>query len=246
MKLSIALLLVLTFTLMGCSSNPSHYTAKVTDPNREVDRILARYEMMRTAGESCHNEASHQSDWADCEGLLRRLSQLYSTFPANERVKFAAALLSYHAGKREQAGFLLDQILVNERPRPEAAILRARIALEEGNSRRARSLLESQIRQNPMHPSLHEIMAATHFADQEPSQAFRALALAERLGAPPWRVAYHRGLMFETAGNAPAACEQYVTAFSLKPEFVAPHGRLIALEHDPVCHDLGLFLEGRL
>lgn len=237
------ILLISLLVISGCASMKADYVVEVDDPNKEVERLLGRYYQLFESGASCHNDTSGTS-FQDCEGMLRRVSQLYTAFPDNERVKMTAALMSYQAGKRGQAAFLLDQLLADERPRPEAAALRARIALEEGNTGRARNLLISQLRQNPMHSTLHEVRAAVYFMDMDYAGAFKSLALSERLGGPPWRIAYHRGLLFEKQGNIAAACEQYADAYRRNPSFAAPEGRLLALADNMVCFDLSRFVRG--
>jgi Flp pilus assembly protein TadD len=242
--LKLSIVLVLWAALAGCATQQSQqYVTDVVDPGREVDRLLRLYQANTAQGQSCTGDLGNDS-FRECDGVLRRLAQLYTAYPDNERVNLAMAIVSYQAGKEEQARFVLDQLLANDSPRPEAAVLRARMALEAGNISRARRLLEVQARQNPMHPELHELLAAAHYADRKFPESLRSLALAERLGTPQWRTAYHRGLIFEARKNADAACEQYVSSFSLNPDFHAPQRRLIALASHPICFDLAGFILG--
>ena len=242
-NVSVLILLLLLVTLAGCAAKPQKYVTDVVDPGLEVDRLLGLYLENMSKGRSCTGDLGNDS-FQECDGVLRRLSQIYVAYPDNERVNMAMAIVGYQSGQVEKARFVLDQLLAKGLPRPEAAVLRARIALEEGNVNRARTLLEVQVRQNPMHPELHEMLAATHYANRKFPESMTSLALAERLGAPEWRIAYHRGLIFEARKNQPAACEQYVTSYSRNRDFHAPRGRLMALAGNKVCFELAAFVEG--
>lgn len=244
MKRIVQLLGVSAFVfLTGCASLSDSYTLAIEDPNAEAEMILEQYYQHLNAGVECHPDHRAKS-FADCDGLLVRASHLYTGFPQNERVRLTLALMLYQSDRKAQASFLLDQLLAGSRPRPEAAILRARMAMEEGNTGLASSLLTQQLRNNPLHSQLHEVMSAVHFLNRNYPGAFQELSLSERLGAPDWRVAYHRGLIFEHQRDIAAACEQYVFAYTRNPEFVAPQSRLLALADQPVCFDLAQFIGG--
>lgn len=235
------LMIVILLAMTGCASHAQRYVTDVSDPGEEVDRLMASHLSNTSQGLTCSGAYGNQA-YQDCDGLFRRLSQVYTAFPDNERVSMALALVGYQSGRKQQAGFILDQLLASDRPRPEAAVLRARMALETGNVSRARAILETQSQLNPMHPELHEILAATHFVNRRYPDSLSALALAESLGAPSWRVAYHRGLVFEARKNVSAACEQYVESYRLNPGFHGPKGRLMALTADPLCFELARFV----
>ncbi|MCP9449334.1 MAG: hypothetical protein NNA21_04650 [Nitrospira sp.] len=49
------------------------------------------------------------------------------------------------------------------------------------------------------------------------SEAKRQLTIAANLGAPTWRVAYHRGLFEEASGNFYLALRHYEEAISERP-----------------------------
>ncbi len=236
MKLTLLIPTLIALTaLSGCGSLSQQPSEKAEDPNVQVDQALARYEATLASGSACQTASKGWSDPVDCEGLLREVLQLYAAYPNNERVSLLAALMTYQAGRAEQAGYLLDQLLKGHKPRPEAAILRSRIAMEEGNLNLARTLLLQQIRLNPRHPQLHETLAAVHYLARNHAAAFNALALAERLGAPAWQVAYHRGLVFEQQQQRDAACQQYTLALSANRQFTAPQSRLVGMTDSPAC-----------
>lgn len=213
----------------GCSTLGPPRSALEEDPNVRVDRILTRFKATLERGVACADTIQGGDAPVDCEGLLREARQLYTAYPHHERVILLAALLSQQSGRADQAAFLLDQLLAGERPRPEAAVLRSRLAIEGGNLTLARAVLTRQIQLNPQHYPLHETLAAAHYLDRDAAAALHALAMAERLGAPGWRIAYHRGLLLEHQARYPAACRQYRLAAGAHPGFAGPEGRLMAL-----------------
>jgi tetratricopeptide (TPR) repeat protein len=227
--------------LAGCASQRP-FVQDVSDPEEEVVRLIELELEAVRSGQYCRRDS--QSEFSGCDGVLQRLTQLSAVYPDFERLQMALAIAHHARQRNREAQFYLDQLLATDRPRPEAAILGARLALEEGNHNKARSLLESQIRLNPAHAGLREALAAVFYLEHKPADGFGAIALAERLGAPGWRVAYHRGLLFELTKNEPAACEQYAKSVALKPDFVLPEGRLFGLVHNPVCVELAHFLGG--
>ncbi|MDC0662278.1 hypothetical protein [Marinobacter sp. SS21] len=233
----VMLALVMIVALAGCATTERRYSADAQDPNLVVRQILSQWKKQLASGVACQDD-NRSGDLNDCDDLMRRLFALYSAFPRNERVQFAIAVVSYHTGRYEQAGNFLDQVLRGQRPRSEATALRARIALEQGNVERARTLLNAQIQLHPMDSMLHELMASVYFMDQHTHRAFEALAVSQRLGAPLWRIAYHRGLLFEQSGNQAAACEHYAEAFSRRPDFQIAQGRLVALADHVGCFEL--------
>lgn len=234
-------LILLVAFLHGCASQSS-FVGDVEDPEREVTRLIELELENVREGNYCRRDP--QSDFNGCDGVLQRLTQLYTRFPDMERLQFALAI-SFHArDKNREALYYLDRLLDYDHPRPEAAILAARLAMEEGNIQRAESLLRAQKRVTPMHPVLHETLAAVFYLKHEPEQGFAALAAAEQLGAPAWRLAYHRGLLFELSNNEAAACEQYAKSFAINSSFGFPEGRILGLTHNPVCLELARFLGG--
>ncbi|MBY6194591.1 hypothetical protein KUV78_12400 [Marinobacter hydrocarbonoclasticus] len=234
--------LALTLGMTGCASKQT-FVGEVDDPEQEVSRLLEVELSRLQSGEYCLNDSRQRSD--GCDGTLQRLTQLYTVFPDYEKLQLALAITFHTRNKNREALYYLDQLLRDNRPRPEAAILAAKIAMEEGNTRRAQSLLETQRRLAPMHAGIHETLAAVFYLNHEPQEGFSALAAAEQLGAPDWRVAYHRGLLYELTENEAAACEQYAASFTLKPSFHRPNGRILGLTHNAVCLELSKFIGGR-
>ncbi|MBS7663992.1 hypothetical protein I0D00_18875 [Pseudomonas lalucatii] len=242
-KLLLPLVLAAT-ALGGCGSLGQQRTQATEDPNVQVDRVLSHYRATLASGAACHTATQGWSEPVDCEGLLRETMQLYAAFPHNERVIMLAAVLAHQSGRAAQAGYLLDQLLQGRKPRPEAAVLRSRIALEEGNLSLARTLLKQQLRLNPRHPQLYETLAAVQYLDRQYAGALHSLTLAERVGAPGWRAAYHRGLVYEEQNRRAAACQQYRLATAGNPQFLAPESRLVSLSGGGSCAPTATTLGG--
>ncbi len=228
--------LILTIALLsGCGAMQQTRTEATENPRLRVDQALAHYQRTLATGNSCHTATRGWQDPVDCEGLLREVLALHAAYPYNERVAMLAALVAYQAGRAEQSSYLLDQLLWGQRPRPEAAMLRSRIAMEEGNLNVAHTLLQTQLRLNPRHPGLHETLAAVHYLERNASAALDQLVLAEQLGSPNWQVAYHRGLVLEQQSRRDDACRQYLHAVTLRPDFSAAQSRLMGMLDLPPC-----------
>jgi tetratricopeptide (TPR) repeat protein len=141
----------------------------------------------------------------------------------------ANAVIAYDEKRTVDAQQFLDLILGQGRTYPDAAVLRGEIAIEEGNVPYALRMLEEQIGLAPAHAGLRETHAAALYVDGRMAEARNELALAERLGAPRWRIAYHRGLIEEAAGRRDQAATYYMEAVTGNPSFEPAASRLKAL-----------------
>ncbi|MFT7052486.1 MAG: tetratricopeptide (TPR) repeat protein [Psychromonas sp.] len=238
------LIITLTcFYLIACSSITKRSLVDNTDPNEQVTRIFTTFHEQTDKGMTCHPEST-PGQQNDCEGLLKEAMQLYTAFPNNEKAQMLNAFLFYEHGRREQATFLLDQLLQQNKPRPEAAIMRSKMAMEEGNLNLAQSILLQQINQNPIYSELHETLAAVYYLKDDYVKALQALSRAEQFGAPDWRVSFHRGLVFENQGLREAACLQYLKTSQIKSDFLLATSRIFALSDIPVCLQFEPFIRG--
>jgi len=141
-------------------------------------------------------EAASGVGSSDCDRLRREIERLAVVCPGHVPTLMANAVIAYEDEHRPaKAQQLLDLILAQAMKHADAAILRARIAAEEGNLPFAHRLLEQQLRLAPDHAGLHETYAATLYLERQFADATRELTTAAALGAPGWRVAYHRGLI---------------------------------------------------
>ena len=68
-----------------------------------------------------------------------------------------------------------------------------------------------------------------NFLQSDWEAAEKRLRAAERLGAPDWRVAYHRGLIAEARGRIDEAEAHYRRSLDASPSFTRARVRLAGL-----------------
>lgn len=189
------------------------------DPDAQLASVLKPYEELRAAG--CTQE---------CASLRREIERLAVVCPTHAPTLMANAVLAYDDRRLEVAQQLLDQILGQGSSHPDAAVLRARIALEEGNLPFAGRLLRQQITLVPDHAGLHETLGGALFLSRQYAEATRVLSTAAALGAPKWRISYHLGLVDEAEGRLDDAARRYTEALAGNPGWAPAQSRLNALK----------------
>jgi tetratricopeptide (TPR) repeat protein len=208
---------------IGCATTSPLVRQQCFNPDAQLADVLEPYEALRARG--CEVERGT----SECDRLRREIERLAAVCPGHVPVLMANAVLAYDDNRPAEAQQVLDLILSRPRPFPEAAILRARIAIEEGNVPFARRLLEQQIKLVPDQPGLHETYAAALYLDGNLSVARDELTMAAVLGAPRWRIAYHLGLIEEASGRGDEASRLYAEALQGNPGFAPADSRLRAL-----------------
>lgn len=188
------------------------------DPDAQLERVLGPYEELRAGG--CD---------ARCVPLRREIERLAVVCFTHTPTLMANAVLAYDDRRLETSQQLLDLILSRAGSQPEAAVLRAKIAIEEGNLPFAARLLTQQIKLAPDRAALHEMLGATQYLSRQYANALRTLGTAAALGAPQWRIAYHRGLIQEAEGRLDEAARSYTEALSGNPGWAPAQSRLNAL-----------------
>jgi len=164
-----------------------------------------------------------------CEASRAEIRRLSVDCPGLPEVLMANALLAFEARDLVRAQQLLDQLFSLPATYPEAAVLRGRIALEQGNLPFALRFLDQQIRQMGDSGELRETYASALFLSRRYQEALVQLEVAQRLGSPEWRLAYSRGLIEEALGRFPQAKERYEEALRGKPGWKVAESRLRAL-----------------
>jgi tetratricopeptide (TPR) repeat protein len=162
---------------------------------------------LRSSAEGCAGLNAGQ-----CEKLRLEIDRLGQNCPAEEQAQLANAILAYDERQLGKAQQYLDPLLSTPRPNPDAAALRGRIAIEEGNLPYAKRYLREQIRLHGDHAGLREVYASVLFLLGEYAEAKMALAAAEDAGAPGWRIAYGKGLIAEAEEDWVVAKEQFSLA----------------------------------
>jgi tetratricopeptide (TPR) repeat protein len=146
----------------------------------------------------------------------------------------ASAVLAYDDRQYARAQQYLDALFGLQKVHAPAAVLRGRIALEEGNIPFALRFLGERVNLSPEDAELREVYAAALYLAGRLTDAKTQLDIAARLGSPSWRVAYHRGLFEEAAGNLHRAVQYYEEAMRERPDWDAASARrdgIIAATH---------------
>jgi tetratricopeptide (TPR) repeat protein len=209
----------------ACATTSPLVRQQCYDADLQLASVLQPLESLRAQG--CH--APEQGSASDCDRLRIELERLTVICPAHAPTLMANAILAYDEHRPEKSQRFLDQILAQSRNYPDATVLRARIALEEGDVPFARRLIEQQLRLAPDHAELHETYGAVLYLGGALPEATRELTTAGALGAPRWRIAYHLGLVEEASGRLDEARRYYSEAVQANPGWALAESRLKAL-----------------
>lgn len=221
------LMAVWSVTSLACASTSPLVRQQCFNPDLQLANVLRPLEDLRAKG--CRIEDSTRGP-AECDRLSQELARLTVVCPTHAPTLMANAVVAYDEQQAVQAQQLLDQVLAQPGRHPDAAVLRARIAIEEGNVAFAHRLLEQQMRLVPDHAGLHEVLGGALYLEGRLSEATSELTTARALGAPGWRVAYHLGLVDEAAGRFDEASRQYGEALAGNPGWAPAESRLNALK----------------
>jgi tetratricopeptide (TPR) repeat protein len=225
---SVALLCVV---FAGCGSLSPSRSAQPTDPDRAVARLTAAWEEAQRQAASTELPPDKRESLRLAEiRILDEAEDLALEHPRHPPTLMLCAALSHELGSSDNALAYLGSLMDVEPAHPEGAILRSRIALEQGNHPFAITLLSQQIDFHPDHYGVREARAAALFIAGRLLEAQRDLQMAERLGAPAWRVAYNRGLIAETENRPEAAAQYYRECLSSNPAWTAAQERLDGIE----------------
>lgn len=165
-----------------------------------------------------------------CEDSRREIERIAAQCPGSDSAQFAGAILAFERRELVKAQQTLDTLLASGGVRPDAAALRARIALEEGNVPYAIRFLTSQVSLAPADYRLRETLASAYYLSRRWQEASNELQAAELLGAPAWRIAYHNGLIFEAEGRRNLAVAQYEKVLVERPGYPPAADRIKALK----------------
>jgi predicted Zn-dependent protease len=212
-------------TACGASRSPLA-RQECRDPDAQLAAVLQPFEALRAKG--CVGDTT--AGRSECDTLRREIERLALVCPGHAPTLMANAVIAYDEHRAAESQQFLDQILAQGHSYPEAAVLRARIAIEEGNVPFARRLLTQQIKLAPDHAGLHETYGAALYLGGQLLEAIYELTTAGTLGAPRWRIAYHLGLVEEAAGRLDQARKYYTEALEGNPGWAPAQARLTALK----------------
>ena len=221
-----AALISIILALVGCQTTPppNPHSAR-----QRLEPLLEAWDRAQRDGGGCEERRATDTPLIDCERISLEISRLAVEFPNHPDVLFASAAVDFERGKKEVALKTLDVLRSIEPIYPDSAVLRARVAIDSGNLRFARRLLEEQRVLSPDHAGLWELLAAVDYLQQAHAEANKKLTIAERLGAPAWRVAYHRGLTAEAMNQPQQAAHAYAACLRAAPDFAPAKSRLRAI-----------------
>jgi predicted Zn-dependent protease len=216
----------LAIPLCGCASSRGSGALRAQRciaPDAQLAKIIRSLdELQASCGPDSYGEPS-------CDRVREDLLRLTVVCPDHEPTLFADAILAYDVHKPADAQEYLDLILSRSGSHPEAAVLRARIASEEGNLPYARRMLEQQVKLAPDHAGLHETLGGMLYLAKDWANATRELTTAGALGSPRWRIAYHLGLVEEAQGHVDNARRLYMESFAANPQWRPAQSRLTGL-----------------
>lgn len=211
------------------------YRAAYPEPNDRLDHVLALYKINLADGKECHDIKRPRSQTMDCARLLVELDRLVAEFPSNRRILVANAIFSYKAQRTEIAQLMLDRALAQGGSQAEAAILRARIALEQGNVTGAIQLLERQLMLAPGNLDLRSALASAYYASGEYERARNLLLSVGMKSHNPPEHHYHLGLLAEGEEDWATACAHYRQALGFESDFIPARARIIGLVRYTPC-----------
>ena len=222
---------IMVFTLAACSSQST--IEQSYQPNIDLDNVLARYQV--SGGEVNCND--YRKEITDCDSLSLELATLHLRYPSHRRIMLATAVMYFEVSKMQDSQVLLDKLLGQNRPAPEAALLRAQIAMSQGSVKTARKILLKQLDMVPDHANLYEALSATYYLEGRYKKAESVLHNADKLGSASWRTNYHLGLINEGQNQFSQACHYYRQTLQINPNHSGATGRLLNLSLQPSCEN---------
>ena len=212
--------------MTACASNPV-LRQQCYNPDARLARLLQPYQELRA--KDCTVDENIDRGGLECDRLEREIAILGVVCSAHAPTLLANAVIAYDKQRPADSQQMLDVILSQPHGYPDAAVLRARIAIEEGNIPFAQRMLLQQIKLVPDHAGLHETYAAALYLGGKMAESRSELTMAGLLGAPRWRIAYHLGLIEEALGLGVEASQLYAEALQGNPGWAPADSRLRAL-----------------
>jgi tetratricopeptide (TPR) repeat protein len=219
---------LLVFLASGCTSYSFGHRDTETDPDVRLAKLVDEYDQAK-AGQSTREGQILR----DTSRIQLETERLALDIPGHVPTLMACAVMAFEAKETVKAQRYLDAIFHDQPAHAEAAILRSRIAIDEGNLPFARRLLATQVQYAPDNASLREAHSGVLYMSHDLEGARAEILAAEKLGAPAWRVAYNRGLIAEAAGQNEEAQRQYQAAVDGNADFPQARSRLSGMKAIP-------------
>jgi tetratricopeptide (TPR) repeat protein len=219
------IVVIMSLIMSGCATQPQKLVK--FDANNELVSIMARYNVSTRDSMNCAERFGSQ---IDCMTLLDELEQLMSHAPGNSKVMTITALLQYQLGRTLESQYTLDQVLAIPKPAPEAAILRARLALQHGNFALVKRIISNQIGMLPSYGPLYEILALNYYLQGQYPKALAELDKSRMMSSDTWSTDYHYGLIHQVMENTASACAAFEQVLTVNPDHTASKSRLTQLK----------------
>lgn len=204
----------------SCAHSWGHRT-HVIDPDKRLGDLLHDYEEFKKRGE---DDSKHLV--VDGERVKNEIERLSLEFPRHVPTLMANAALAWDHREYAKTQSYLDRLFAIAPVHADAAVLRSQVAVREGDLPYARRLLEAHRQYVPDHAGVREALSAVDYLGKDYDAALAELAVAERLGAPAWRIAYNRGLIAEARGDLAAAAAAFEACLSANPDYQPARSRL--------------------
>ena len=214
-------LAVLALSLSSCATGTFGHRDPNCNPDERLEGLVAAYDECHSGRQQTSNDLIF-----DCSAEWLAIERLATEFPRHAPTLMANAVIAYDEHDRVKAKRYLDALFSIEDSHPVGAVLRSRVAIDEGNMPMARRVIETQIAYTPNEHAVREAYSSILYMSRDLEGAAREITLAEKQGAPPWRVAYNRGLIAEAGGRTADAQRQYQAALDANPEFTPARARL--------------------
>jgi tetratricopeptide (TPR) repeat protein len=201
-----------------------------TDPDERLSFYLDALQRAREHGGHCRIEQGDTMVDVDAHKIEGEIRRLALEFQNHVPTLFANALLCDQESDDEGAQRYLDRVLAIQPSHADAVVMRSQLAMQEGDLALTREMLVRALAAAPDQSKLHETLAALEYVSGHADEARVELGKAERLGAPAWRIAFHRGLIEEAAGSRDLALVQYAAVIQERPEFEPAQAHARALQ----------------
>jgi len=172
------------------------------------------------------NEGPRIPPWVVRAGLR----QLALEYPRHVPTLVANGALSLTTSDHHLAQQWLEEALTLDPTHVEAGVLLARVAVDAGNLVGARRTLQRLLLVRPDAAQARETLAGVLYLQGETERAELELQHAARLGGESARLAYHRGLLAERAGDLQRAAAWYRQAVDADPRLERAWHRLQAVD----------------
>ncbi len=215
--------------VFGCASMNNELLPE--EPDIRLRALLEKWDRVHDLGGSCAS-GGRKYPYVDCGRIQAEIERLAADYPSNPEILLANAVIAYQTRQPQKAASYLDSLIGKGPADSGAIVLRSRIAIQDGNLPFARRLLEQQVDLAPDASELREALASVYHLLGEFALAERELQVSERLGAPPWRVDYNRGLIAESQGDPEAAIGFYEKCLAENPGWEKAKSRLRGLESE--------------